>query len=230
MTLQLLQSQFPFTCIWGKFDFLFHQCAKRMNPPYPLLHRKRGHLHCLALRIVRWAQSKFIFHQVRKHFSDLTEHTVRKKLGQFSRFFNEIKTEWGTKSFLMGFRVCWPLLWLLFVSHFVFLRDIWIRTQRAAVASRRATNLATQNSRKLKTKGKFPLLWGNVRMFSNEEFTRMHTIIQNFPYSFNSVGEYTFWPWFSRRALSDLVSVACAQTFLVQNSTLRLGLLRFIIK
>ena len=29
------------------------------------------------------------------------------------------------------------------VHHFVFVRDVWIRTQRAAVASRRATNLAT---------------------------------------------------------------------------------------
>jgi hypothetical protein len=32
---------------------------------------------------------------------------------------------------------------LLMSPHFVFLRDFWIRTQRAAVASRRATNLAT---------------------------------------------------------------------------------------
>ncbi len=30
-----------------------------------------------------------------------------------------------------------------YVAHFVFLRDVWIRTQRAAVASRGATNLAT---------------------------------------------------------------------------------------
>jgi hypothetical protein len=30
-----------------------------------------------------------------------------------------------------------------YVAHFVFLRDVWIRDQRAAVASRRATNLAT---------------------------------------------------------------------------------------
>jgi hypothetical protein len=30
-----------------------------------------------------------------------------------------------------------------YVAHFVFLRDVWIRTLRAAVASRRATNLAT---------------------------------------------------------------------------------------
>jgi hypothetical protein len=29
------------------------------------------------------------------------------------------------------------------VAHFVFLRDDWIRTQRAALARRRATNLAT---------------------------------------------------------------------------------------
>ncbi len=29
------------------------------------------------------------------------------------------------------------------VAHFVFLRDVWIRIQRAVVASRRATNLAT---------------------------------------------------------------------------------------
>ncbi len=27
-----------------------------------------------------------------------------------------------------------------YVAHFVFLRDVWIRTQRAAVAKRRATN------------------------------------------------------------------------------------------
>jgi hypothetical protein len=31
----------------------------------------------------------------------------------------------------------------VYVAHFVFLRDVWIRTQRASVASRRATNLAT---------------------------------------------------------------------------------------
>jgi hypothetical protein len=30
-----------------------------------------------------------------------------------------------------------------YVAHFVFLRDVWIRTQRLAVASRCATNLAT---------------------------------------------------------------------------------------
>jgi hypothetical protein len=30
-----------------------------------------------------------------------------------------------------------------YVAHLVFLRDVWIRTQIAAVASRRATNLAT---------------------------------------------------------------------------------------
>ncbi len=30
-----------------------------------------------------------------------------------------------------------------YVAHFVFLRDVWIRTQRPAVAIRRATNLAT---------------------------------------------------------------------------------------
>jgi hypothetical protein len=30
-----------------------------------------------------------------------------------------------------------------YVARFVFLRDVWIRTQRAAVTSRRATNLAT---------------------------------------------------------------------------------------
>ncbi len=31
----------------------------------------------------------------------------------------------------------------VYVGHFVFLRDFWSRTQRAATASRRATNLAT---------------------------------------------------------------------------------------
>ncbi len=30
-----------------------------------------------------------------------------------------------------------------FVAHFVFLRAVWVRTQIAAVASRRATNVAT---------------------------------------------------------------------------------------
>jgi len=30
-----------------------------------------------------------------------------------------------------------------YVAYFVFLRDVWIRTQRAAVASRCATNLVT---------------------------------------------------------------------------------------
>jgi hypothetical protein len=30
-----------------------------------------------------------------------------------------------------------------YVAHLVFSRDVWIRTQRAAVASRRTTNFAT---------------------------------------------------------------------------------------
>ncbi len=30
-----------------------------------------------------------------------------------------------------------------YVAHFVFLRDVWIRTQRAAIACRHVTNLAT---------------------------------------------------------------------------------------
>ncbi len=30
-----------------------------------------------------------------------------------------------------------------YVAHFIFLKDIWIRTQRSATGSRRATNLAT---------------------------------------------------------------------------------------
>ncbi len=30
-----------------------------------------------------------------------------------------------------------------YFAHFLFLRDVWIRAQRAAAASRRATNLAT---------------------------------------------------------------------------------------
>jgi hypothetical protein len=35
------------------------------------------------------------------------------------------------------------------VAHFVFLRDVWIRTQRAAVASKRTTTLATYLPRKM---------------------------------------------------------------------------------
>jgi hypothetical protein len=38
-------------------------------------------------------------------------------------------------------RVCWPLL--CYVVLFVFMRYVWIRTQRVAAASRCATNLAT---------------------------------------------------------------------------------------
>ncbi len=30
-----------------------------------------------------------------------------------------------------------------YIAHFAFLRDVWIRTQRAAVVSKRATNLVT---------------------------------------------------------------------------------------
>jgi hypothetical protein len=48
--------------------------------------------------------------------------------------------------FFLRVRVCSPLFFA-FVAHFVFLREVWIRTQRAAIASRRATthlhNLAT---------------------------------------------------------------------------------------
>ncbi len=32
---------------------------------------------------------------------------------------------------------------IAYVARFIFLRDIWIRTQRAAIANRRATNIAT---------------------------------------------------------------------------------------
>ncbi len=46
--------------------------------------------------------------------------------------------------FLSGYSVLARLL--CSVSHLVFLRNICIRTQRAAVASRRATNLATHPS------------------------------------------------------------------------------------
>ncbi len=31
-----------------------------------------------------------------------------------------------------------------YVAHFVFLRDVWVKTQRAAMASMRTTHLATQ--------------------------------------------------------------------------------------
>ncbi len=37
-----------------------------------------------------------------------------------------------------------------YIAHFIFLKDVLIRTQRAAVASRRATNLATHLPRLLK--------------------------------------------------------------------------------
>jgi hypothetical protein len=33
-----------------------------------------------------------------------------------------------------------------YVAHFIVLRDVWIRTQRAAVANRCTTNLATHLS------------------------------------------------------------------------------------
>jgi hypothetical protein len=35
---------------------------------------------------------------------------------------------------------------LAYVAHFEFLRDVWIQTQRAAIVSRRAKNLATHLS------------------------------------------------------------------------------------
>ncbi len=44
--------------------------------------------------------------------------------------------------------MCWPPF--VFVALCIFLRDVWIRTQKAAVASRRATNLATHLPRLLK--------------------------------------------------------------------------------
>jgi hypothetical protein len=44
--------------------------------------------------------------------------------------------------FFVHFLAVWSVLAtpLLMSPHFVFLRDVWIRTQSAAVASRRATN------------------------------------------------------------------------------------------
>ncbi len=43
-------------------------------------------------------------------------------------------------------RVCWPLLSLCVVAHYVILRDVWVRTKRAAFASRCGTNLAMHPS------------------------------------------------------------------------------------
>ena len=58
--------------------------------------------------------------------------------------------------YYVGFFICLfsgPMLYLLFLSscvaRFVFLRDVWIRTQRAALASRCVTNLATNLPNKL---------------------------------------------------------------------------------
>ncbi len=55
------------------------------------------------------------------------------------------KRSWRAGLFLVGLSV-----WagpvghsLAYVDHFVFLGDIWIRTQKAAEASKCATNLAT---------------------------------------------------------------------------------------
>ncbi len=41
-----------------------------------------------------------------------------------------------------------------YVAHFIFLRYVWIRTLRAAAASRRATNIATHLPRHMN--GKLP--------------------------------------------------------------------------
>ncbi len=49
-----------------------------------------------------------------------------------------------SKLFFLWARVCWPWpLFCLYVAHFAFLGDVWIRTLNAAVASRCATKLAT---------------------------------------------------------------------------------------
>ncbi len=47
-------------------------------------------------------------------------------------------------AYLFGGLECVGHSFKAYVAHFVFFRDVWIRTQRPAVASRRATNLASQ--------------------------------------------------------------------------------------
>jgi hypothetical protein len=59
-------------------------------------------------------------------------------------------------------------------SHFVFLRDVWIRIQKAAVASRRATgtNLASHLLRKLRWALKVP----KREIFDRSDFPNFYTI------------------------------------------------------
>jgi hypothetical protein len=56
----------------------------------------------------------------------------------------------SNKKISLNFRECFFLGGLecvghsfAYVAYFIFLRDVWIRTQRAAAAARRATNVAT---------------------------------------------------------------------------------------
>ncbi len=74
-------------------------------------------------------------------------------IGGYCKF--RIKRSWGhivsqplQLTFVVGHSISWCFFCLFFwratvIAHFVFLRDVWIRTQRAALASRRSTKLAT---------------------------------------------------------------------------------------
>jgi hypothetical protein len=56
-------------------------------------------------------------------------------------FYTKFATKYFFVYFFDGLECLGPSF--AYVAHFVFLRDVWILTQRAAVASRRAANLAT---------------------------------------------------------------------------------------
>jgi hypothetical protein len=57
---------------------------------------------------------------------------------------------------------------LAYVAHFVFLRDVWILTQRHNVASRRATNLATHLPYKNIIPSPSPLLYfAKIHIFND---------------------------------------------------------------
>ncbi len=91
------------------------------------------HLSCVSLQSVRdWMASRRSSAGISSVGRTTRRISYRIKSGHQKIFFKYIFG--GLKGVDHSFA---------YVAHFVFLRDVWIRTQRAAEASRRATNLAT---------------------------------------------------------------------------------------
>ncbi len=92
-----------------------------------------------------------------------------------------------------------------YVAHFVFSRYVWIRTLRAAVASRRAANLATH----------LPLLATHLPFLATHLPPLSHPAPLLATHLLHSFVQYTFHPHYSLFQLSFFTFFLCQSFFLI---------------